>query len=415
MENAMPRERKLPPGLWKRGRVYYARFRANGRLVRKRLSTDFCAACELLNELRARADKADFGLVDNDYPYEELKAKFIRWARQSVRNPHEYEADLKRFEQFSMLRNVRQIDQDHVMAYRAWRLAQTVGGRPGGRAISPRTVNREVNTLTNMLNKGVKWKKIGSNSLVGLKPLPHDERVKNRRALTLDEVQAVFDHSPPHLRPVWRMFMCTGIRHSELVELRFSNIDFQRRIITIPASRAKNHKAREIPLDDTMLETLVELRGQARHRNPIAGTTAEATARQAAGLSKDHVFVTLANTPLRSNLLRRFYKVCEKAGVDDACRGGAVDIHSLRVTFTTLSLEHGANPRAVQGILGHSTLAMTMGVYAKATERSKRAAVDALPFASATAPDHILAVHDAHTVSTVKKPQSQPHTDSVVA
>ena len=73
-------------------------------------------------------------------------------------------------------------------------------------------------------------------------------------------------------------------------------------------------------------------------------------------------------TPLRNNLLARFYAVCRRAGIHDAEPGGSVDIHALRVTFTTLSLEHGAKPKAVQEILGHSTLAMTMSVYAKATD-----------------------------------------------
>src|SRR4051794_31520650 len=59
----MSRQRKLPSGIWKRGDAYYARFRAGGRLVRKRLSTDFDAACQVLNDLKARADRADFNLI----------------------------------------------------------------------------------------------------------------------------------------------------------------------------------------------------------------------------------------------------------------------------------------------------------------------------------------------------------------
>lgn len=53
----------------------------------------------------------------------------------------------------------------------------------------------------------------------------------------------------------------------------------------------------------------------------------------------------------------------------------------LRVTFTTLTLENGAIPKAIQAMLGHSTLALTMGVYAKATEKAKRDAINVLPWA----------------------------------
>ncbi len=84
-----------------------------------------------------------------------------------------------------------------------------------------------------------------------------------------------------------------------------------------------------------------------------------------------------------------------------------MDIHSLRVTFTTLAIENGASPKAVQDILGHSTLAMTMAIYAKATERSKREAIDALPFASTSAPAHVISVQNAHKVRTSRKSSLQ--------
>ncbi len=411
----MPRKRVLPAGMWSRGQVYYARFRANGRLVRKRLSTDFDAACTLLNELRARADRADFGLSDNDYPYEALKAEFLKWARQSVRRPHEYEADLKRIEAYATVRQIRQIDEQYALGYREWRLSQKVGGRPEGRDVSPRTVNREVGTLSNMLNRGVAWGRIGSNPIAGLKPLPNDSTAKQRRPLAIAEVQALFDNSPASMLPIWRMFMVTGLRREELVGLRFSDVDFQRQTVTVQASRSKNHKAREIPLDDAVLAMLAELRDTAKHRKPVEGSTAKMTSQQAARFSADHVFVTQANTPWRNNLLRRFYAICKRAGIDDAHDGGAVDIHSLRVTFTTLSLENGANPRAVQAILGHSTLALTMGVYAKATERSKRDAINMLPFASTSAPEHLITVQNAHSMSTAKKTKAQPKAGNAVA
>ncbi|HWA98248.1 MAG TPA: site-specific integrase, partial [Pirellulales bacterium] len=267
--------------------------------------------------------------------------------------------------------------------------------------------NREVTTLNNMLNHGVTWGRIGFNPIAGLKPLAHDQRSKERRSLSLQEVESLFANSPDYLKPVWRMFMCTGIRRSELVELRFADVDFDRRVVVISAARAKNRRAREIPLDDTIVAELQTLRDQAKARTPAKGTTVTQTASQAAAFSREHVFVTQANTPLRNNLLKRFYAICKKAGIDGAEPGGSIDIHSLRVSFATLSLEHGANPKAVQAILGHSTLALTMSVYARATERSKREAIGALPFAKTSAPDHIVAVQNAHALRTGEKSKAK--------
>ena len=58
-----------------------------------------------------------------------------------------------------------------------------------------------------------------------------------------------------------------------------------------------------------------------------------------------------------------------------------MDIHSLRVSFTSLAIANGADPKSVQDILGHSTVELTMRVYAKAMDTMKRRAVAALPFA----------------------------------
>ena len=55
---------------------YWSDFRAGGRRVRKFLSTNFEAACRILNQLRARADQADFGLLDNDCRITELRAAY---------------------------------------------------------------------------------------------------------------------------------------------------------------------------------------------------------------------------------------------------------------------------------------------------------------------------------------------------
>lgn len=379
----MPRQRKLPAGMVLRGKVYYACFKSRGLFVRQRLSSDLDAAKAMLNDLRVKADKGELGRADDRYPWAKLRAEFLRWAKQAVRHPEDYERDLDLFEHHAPINTVAELTQERVLEYRAWRLDQNK---------SPRTVNREVGTLKNMLNRGVEWGRILDNPIAKLEPLHNDTPAKQRRPLTHAEVVSLFAASPEHLKPVWRMFACTGLRRRELVALTFDDIDFRRRTVTVRAATAKSRKAREIPLDDEMLATIERLRDEAAKREPMAGNTPTMTTRQAAAFSKRHVFVTKANTPWRNNLLTRFYAICKRADIEGAERGGDVDIHSLRVTFTTLALDGGAAPKAVQEILGHSTLALTMSVYAKATESGKRAAVSALPFANASPPEHLIPV-----------------------
>jgi integrase len=326
----------------------------------------------MLNELRSRADKGSLELLDNRYPWDDLKKDFLAWAKQSTRSAAAYESDLASFEKFSHVRCVSIVTPRLVDQWRQERLTE---------GVTPRTINRQVGTIRNMLSKGVhRFKVLANNALADVKRLPEGDPTKVRRALTADEVEAIFKHSRPEMVPVWRLYATTGMRRMELVHLLWSDVDLTDKSITIRASVAKGKRSRRVLLDDTMVAMLAKLRDEAESRP--------------AGWDRERVFVNHEGRSHRHNLLRKFYGTCKRAGIADGKRNGAVDLHSLRVTFTTLSLEGGASPKAVQTILGHATLDMTMRVYAKATDRSMREAVNALPFATATAPDHVLSMTD---------------------
>src|SRR5262245_14210851 len=81
----MSRPRKLPDGLRRRNGTYHADFCAGGRRIRKKLSRQLDVAIDLLHELQARADRSDFGLLDNDCQLSELKDQCLRHCGQSLK------------------------------------------------------------------------------------------------------------------------------------------------------------------------------------------------------------------------------------------------------------------------------------------------------------------------------------------
>jgi integrase len=210
--------------------------------------------------------------------------------------------------------------------------------------------------------------------------LPEGDPTKVRRALTVDEVSDIFTHSPPDLKPMLRMYCTTGMRRGELATQRFDDNYWERRSMTVRASVAKSTNAREVPLDDETMLMLEELREQAAGRPD--------------GWDREHVFVNCIGRPHRNTLLEQFYVVYKHAAIADAVPGGSVNLHALRTTFISLTIENGASPKAVQPIVGHSTPTMTMSVYALATDKAKRAAISALPFAKASAPAHVVTLDD---------------------
>jgi integrase len=169
--------------------------------------------------------------------------------------------------------------------FREWRVAQ---------GVTPRTINRQVGTVANMLVKGVgRFKVLASNALVDVKRLPEGDPTKVRRALTAEEVEAVFKHSWPEMVPVWPLYATTGMRKMELVTLLWSDVDWDDKAIVIRASVAKGKKSRRVLLDDATLAMFVAL-----HR---------ATEARPAGFDREHVFVNHLGRPHRHNLFRKFY------------------------------------------------------------------------------------------------------------
>ena len=59
---------------------------------------------------------------------------------------------------------------------------------------------------------------------------------------------------------------------------------------------------------------------------------------------------------------RRRQRACSSAG-SSSYGLTALTLHGLRHTWATLALEQGIHPRVVQERLGHSTIAITLGIY----------------------------------------------------
>lgn len=395
----MGRKKKLPEGIVLRpGRPgYYADFLAGGERVQRKLSDDLDTARRILHALRARADQADFGLLDNDYPLADLHKAYIGRCKQELgtETVARYEISLDQVLDWLKVAKVCHLTVPRVIGYREHRL---------GEGVCARTVNHDVGVLKSMLNWGVDPAKlIGSNPLTGLKPLPHEP--KDGRPLSDEEVRRLIERSRPHWRDIWYALLVTGLRSDELAELRFTDVDWEARELAIVG---KGKKPRRVPIDNGLYAILERQRDEAPDRRPGKGRTAKVTALVRARLTREHVFTTTQNTPLahRSCLYGAFMRSCELAEIETRTEDAEgnliehVNVHSLRRTFTTNAIVNGADPKSVQEVLGHSTLEMTMKVYAKVKAGPKRAAIGKLSYGSgATAPDHLIPINQEKTTN----------------
>jgi integrase len=381
----MPRKHKLPEGLYQRGRHYYADFYACGRRIRKKLATDLDAARDILVELRSRAHKADFDLLDNDYPIARLKEAWLGWCRQALKPAtwQRYERSLRRLLPALAATRVSQITPPAIVVFRQDRLA-------GGAC--PRTANLDVLALKAMLSWGVEHRLIGSNPIGSVRPLPQD-RHREGRALAPAEVQRLLDASPQRWRDVWYALLTTGLRRGELGRLTFDDIDWEARELIVRGDSAKNRTQRRIPIENGLWDILKRIEAERASRFPAKGDRPWQQ-RVRARFTRDRVFVTRYNTPVDSpsGLYETFLLCCNRAGIQKRTLDGQgreidhVDLHSLRRTFATDLIVNGADPKSVQELLGHRTLTLTMNIYAKVHGRTKRQTVARLSWGQGTTP-----------------------------
>src|SRR5262249_33215235 len=149
-------------------------------------------------------------------------------------------------------------------------------------------------------------------------------------------------------------------------------------------------------IDDGLWKILKRLEAGRAERKP--------SDRSAFGVSlrdrfSDHrVFVGRECNPLIGRyVLHTLMRCCHKANIPVQTLDAEglplehVDVHSLRRTFATELIVNGADPKSVQELLGHKTLAMTMKLYAKVRPQNKRQAVAKLSYGEGvTAPAHLI-------------------------
>lgn len=186
--------------------------------------------------------------------------------------------------------------------------------------------------------------------------------------------------------------LSTGLRIGELSGLRWSDIDFEEKTLTVERTYiylhdVKNHQMRDvfhspktktssrtIRLLDSTLE-LLKLHKQKQEKEKAA----LGDGWQPIEEGEDLVFTTKNGKPVRGlnvaetlnhyvEQINRKEETAAKAEGREPVAFERITPHTLRHTFATRAFESGIPPKVVQQILGHSSLEMTMDLYTHVTE-----------------------------------------------
>jgi site-specific recombinase XerD len=168
--------------------------------------------------------------------------------------------------------------------------------------------------------------------------------------------RAAFHDAPARDRAVVELLYGSGLRVSEAAALRLEDLDPYTRTVRV---RGKGGRERIVPVTIASLDALEE---SARERGVAVGPGPH---------GRLAVFVNARGGRLTARSIRR---LVGKYLPPSAERGGASP-HALRHSFATHLLDHGADLRAVQELLGHARLSTT-AVYTHVTRSRLREAYD---------------------------------------
>jgi integrase len=229
--------------------------------------------------------------------------------------------------------------------------------------------------LSAALKLGKRWGLVAENVCDIAKPPTLSYR--QSKIWTAEETAAFLEAAEGDpLATYWRLAIETGARTSELLGLTWDDVDLERRTLRIGEHVVRNLHGvpfvkeggkttaarRTIGLTAFMADVLREHRRQWAERK-IAATSWE----DPYGL----VFSSPRGRPLNSrNVRRTFDRLVKIAGVT------SIPPHSLRKGHITSAIAAGGNLRAVQGRVGHSDPATTLGIYTALTAGMEASLMD---------------------------------------
>lgn len=269
-------------------------------------------------------------------------------------------------------------------------------GKIGERA--PYEANRTLALLRVMFNKAAEW---GLLDEAAPNPAARVQKFRERsrdRWVTPAElpalVEAIAAEPNPYIRAAVKLYLLTGLRRSELLGLRWKEIDLDRRELHL--SDTKAGRSHTVPLSAPALEVLGELPRQIGNAYVFPGDApGKPLVNIGKGWRRIRARMWLAANPEAAEALharaeadvRRRSKHAEKspaaiearllALVDAEANGeDLIRLHDLRRTVGSWLATNGASLPLIGKVLNHSN-ASTTQIYARLAEDATRTALEA--------------------------------------
>lgn len=207
--------------------------------------------------------------------------------------------------------------------------------------ISTRSVNRKISTLKSFYRYLLKNKLIDNNPLTKIVSPKTSKRLPS--FIGELEMENLFQEIPfentfegKRDQLILELFYATGIRLSELINIKLNDINFNNSTIKV---LGKRNKERIIPINDNLINLINEY----------------ILKRATISVKKEYLLLTLKGEKIYEKLVyrlvNRYLSLITTANKKSP--------HILRHTFATHMLNNGADLNSIKEILGHANLSAT--------------------------------------------------------
>lgn len=245
----------------------------------------------------------------------------------------------------------------------------------GKRGLSETSIQHTHVALSSALDYAVRQRLIAHNVMADV-DRPRRQRTAMRVWSAGQLTKFLASVEDDRLHPVLRLASHTGARRSELLGLRWPQLDLAAATMSVTGRRTRvgyemveragtktAAGARVVDLDPATVDVLRAWR---------KAQGAEAELWGVAYVETGYVFTAENGEPLHADhLAQRFERLVAAAGVP------TIRFHDLRHTHATLLLKAGVPPHVVAQRLGHASPALTLSVYSHVLPRQQAAAAAA--------------------------------------
>ncbi len=323
--------------LRKKGKNYFVTFYYRGRKYDKSCRTNQRAVAEtILREIEGKVARKSFKIEELDEPkqkfMDDFTPEYLSYARTN-KSPRTVEIDTGALDKFRKLQGNIPLDSitpQMIEGFKAELL----------KTKSQTTVNITLRSLQAAIEKAVQWGYIGSNPFKGVRQIRTPEG--NEPFMQTKEIRKLFKVMEPG---IYRSFISTalytGMRVTEICNLKWEDVDFQHHKIYVKNTNGfstKSKKDRTIPLHP---RAQVTLKGIERNGSPF-------------------IFLKETGEIMDKDLMNKVFKrYCKRAGLDERYH-----FHTLRHTFASHLAMKGVSLYFIQKMLGHQSMQTTARVYA---------------------------------------------------